>query len=64
MVSATEMTIHLWRARYPNEPYNHHQSIKSGIERRPEDFKRVFTYNLADAVLRQTSFYYQVLLNE
>ncbi|KAG0620699.1 hypothetical protein M758_4G236500 [Ceratodon purpureus] len=61
MVAATETTIQLWKKRYSTMPYQHHGVTtasfgKVGIAAS----RRRVSYNLVDAVLRQSSFYYQV----
>ena len=62
MVATTETTIQLWKKLFPTEPYHHTGLSKSSYE--DEEFgncRKRINYDLVGAVLRQSSFYYQVL---
>lgn len=58
MVLATETTVQLWKKHFPTEPYHHVGVAKTCEEIFP--WRSKISYDLADAVLRQSSFYYQV----
>lgn len=61
MVAATETTIQLWNKHFPMEPYHHTGLSNSGTEEEEiGNCGRRINYDLVDAVLRQSSFYYQV----
>ncbi|KAG0630927.1 hypothetical protein M758_1G214600 [Ceratodon purpureus] len=61
MVAATEITIQLWKRHFDPEPY-HHTGLSYTVDEDEEigSCKRRISYDLVDAVLRQSSFYYQV----
>lgn len=57
LVAATERTVQLWQQRFPTVPYHHHAHTGSSFGKTG---RRRIRYNLMDAVVRQSSFYYQV----
>jgi hypothetical protein len=61
MVADTETTIQLWKKHFPTEPYHHAGLSNCGYEDDEiGNCKTRISYDLVDAVLRQSSFYYQV----
>lgn len=58
MVAATETTVQLWKKRFPAEPY-HHIGQSHSWEEIDTTISRI-SYDLVDAVLRQSSFFHQV----
>lgn len=59
MVAATETTIQRWKKRFPTEPYHHIGQFNSTLE----EIDTRISYDLVEAVLRQSSFYFQVSAN-